>query len=252
MADKFPVRVAFSYNGTEVTRDETNKVNLTAMWVASGSPKNQDPRQWQRKEGAGFIASLARSLDVPTGHIARSDKGGKGGGGTTWAHWQAALAYAKYLSHDFHRFVNEAFREWAEEKANPDLKATRAVDGYRARGWDDKHILSRLEGIVQRRGFTDTLKDHDVKGVGYAHCTDTINIQVLGATAREVKIARGLSVSAKTRDHLESHELAALRFAEALAERSIKNECAHGNGQCCDVCRRSGEAVKTAMRMMGA
>ena len=29
----------------------------------------------------------------------------RGRGGSTWAQWQIALAYVKYLSHDFHRFV---------------------------------------------------------------------------------------------------------------------------------------------------
>ena len=38
----------------------------------------------------------------------------------------------QYSGHEFHRFVNEAFREWAEEKANPDLKAERAIDASAA------------------------------------------------------------------------------------------------------------------------
>jgi hypothetical protein len=171
--------------------------------------------------------------------------------GATWAHWQIALAYAKYLSHEFHRFVNEAFREWAEEKADPELKARRAVEAYRRRGKDDGWILARMEGVVQRDRFTKALKENGVEGPGYAVCSDAINRAVLGGSARQIKRARGASEKARTRDHLDSLELAALRFVEAMVERRIcTTTTAKGNDACRRVCREAGVATQQAMASM--
>jgi hypothetical protein len=75
--------VAFTYNGVAFTFDERRFINLTAMWKAAGSPGHMDPRQWRRKDCRGFIADLARSLNVPTEHII---VGERGKGGATHAH----------------------------------------------------------------------------------------------------------------------------------------------------------------------
>src|SRR4051812_22460431 len=106
--DALPARqhVAFRFGDTDVFHDENRMVSLTDMWKASGSPVNKAPKDWQvTEQGSGFIADLARNLNVAKNHIWKSRRGKHLGG--TWAHWQVALAYAKYLSHEFHRFVNE-------------------------------------------------------------------------------------------------------------------------------------------------
>jgi hypothetical protein len=40
--------------------------------------------------------------------------------GGTFAHWQIALAYAKYLSPEFHIHCNNIIRRFVEEEQNPD------------------------------------------------------------------------------------------------------------------------------------
>lgn len=149
-------RVAFTYNDHVVEFDDRRLVDVTQMWRAAGSPPNKEFKDWRRYVGASFVQDLANSLRVGKSHLIRSvsKRGDKGGG--TWAHWQIALAYAKYLSNDFHRFVNEAFREWVEERADPGLKARRAVEGYERQGRDRVWIKERLDGIVERNDLTDT------------------------------------------------------------------------------------------------
>lgn len=250
LPERRAVGIAFVYDGQDVTFDDRRLINLTQMWDAAGRPANKDPREWRRKEGRGFIEDLARSLNVAPGHIIQ---GQRGKGGATWAHWQIAVAYAKHLSHAFHRYVNEAFREWAEEKADPDLKARRAVEGYRRKGWDDRRIRARLDGIVNRNTLTETLHEHEVRGTdGFAGCTNAINKGVLGKTAIEYKRAKGVSVRAKTRDHMEAHELAAIALAEALADKGVRDEDARGNQACAGVCSKAGFAVGTALKMMAS
>ena len=57
-------------------------------------------------EGMQFVESVAENLKVSATHIYKTTRG-KGGG--TYAHWQIALAYAKYLSHELHMRVNETY-----------------------------------------------------------------------------------------------------------------------------------------------
>ena len=43
----------------------------------------------------------------------------EGGEWNTWAHWQIGLAYAKYLSPEFHMWCNEVIRDRMEGKSLP-------------------------------------------------------------------------------------------------------------------------------------
>ncbi|MCZ4270880.1 KilA-N domain-containing protein [Maritalea porphyrae] len=103
------------YNSVEISvRDE--KLSLTNMWRAAGSPPNQSPSQWLRTPNAkGFVEAV--SFNVGKSHIelVTSKRGGSHLG--TFAHWQIALAYMKYLSHDFHMWGNEVIRERMEGKS---------------------------------------------------------------------------------------------------------------------------------------
>jgi len=94
---------------------------LTDLWRAGGSPNEKRPANWLRKEGAVFVEFVRDSVDVPTGHInktsvkrdiVRTERGKSktGESGSTWAHWQIALAYAKALSPAFHAHVNDVYR----------------------------------------------------------------------------------------------------------------------------------------------
>lgn len=97
---------ALVYNGVAI-RDQHEMLSLTDMWVAGGRDDAKRPANWARKEGASFIGHMADVLNVPHGHII---KGTRGKTGQTFAHWQIAIAYAKYLNHDFHMWCNEVVR----------------------------------------------------------------------------------------------------------------------------------------------
>jgi len=244
-----PSDLAFIYNGHEVKYDDERLIDVTAMWRAVGSPKDKSFYEWKRREGVSFIRDLVKSLNTAQSRVLRTTQGRTGG---SWAHWQIALAYAKYLSNEFHRFVNEAFREWVEEKADPGLKADRAVQGYHSRGYDEKWVSARMDGIVKRNYLTDTLQTHGVQPpYGYARCTDAINREVLGGSAKEINLAKGLPAKAKTRDHLTVLELGALKFAETMAEEVVKMNDARGNAHCEAVCEQAGQATYQAMTVMG-
>lgn len=104
---------ALVYKG-HVIHERHEMLSLTDMWRAGGAPGHREPFNWARKEGAPFIEAVALALNLPVGQVL-TKKAGRGGG--TFAHWQVALAYAKYLDHDFHMWCNTVVRERMERRA---------------------------------------------------------------------------------------------------------------------------------------
>ncbi len=245
--------VAFQYNGTDVLFDANRLVSLTDMWKAAGSPVSQSPKHWKESaQGKGFIGGLAANLNSGISAVYKSTRGKHGGG--TWAHWQIALAYAKYLSHGFHRYVNEAFREWAEEKADPFLKADRAADAMVSVGMTEAWAAQRLKSKGVRNLFTGTLADHNCKVKGsdnpFAEATRTVALVVIGKTPREFKADKGLAKSAPTRSHYTEQELIETQFVEISAVGLIKEESADGNDECLERVQRAAAALKLAKEAM--
>lgn len=69
---------------------------LTDMWKAQGSPEGQRPDDWKKDQShRAFLEAVAFAQNAPIEGIW---KGSRGKGGATFAHWQIALAYAKYRS----------------------------------------------------------------------------------------------------------------------------------------------------------
>lgn len=102
---------ALVYKG-EVIHERHEMLSLTDMWKAEGGDFSRKPAEWARSADAKrFIEFVAISLNVGNSHLL---KGASGRGGSTFAHWQVALAYAKYLSPEFHMWCNTVVRERME------------------------------------------------------------------------------------------------------------------------------------------
>ena len=113
-----------SYQGRPI-RLRGTMLNLTDMWRAAGSPEYRRPFHWLVLEETARFRAHAQAhrtaLDEPVSDnliqddIIRLDPDGfvatlRGRHGGTWAHWQLALAYARYLSPAFHLWCNTVFR----------------------------------------------------------------------------------------------------------------------------------------------
>lgn len=107
--------VTLAYKGITI-RDRNEMLNLTDMWRAQGSPPNMEPFNWARFEGKAFIEAVAIAHNLSANQVMTKKRGKSG---ATWAHWQAGIAYAKYLSHDFHMWANKAVRERMEGRSVP-------------------------------------------------------------------------------------------------------------------------------------
>lgn len=133
-----------NYNGHVIT-DKGDMLSLTDMWKAAGEPEGKRPANWARKEGEPFIEAVGMSLNVPHGHIMKTQRGK---GGATLAHWQVGLAYAKYLDHGFHMWCNTQVRAVMEGKV---AATASGLTDY------DKQIIGNMikncTGVVMKEQF---------------------------------------------------------------------------------------------------
>lgn len=217
-----------------------------------------DPRQWARTPkatksgtsgrvthvagpGHDFIVFVAENLKVDAAHVYKTSKARADRGGGTFAHWQIALAYAKYLSHELHAEVNETY---ARAQAGDVTLSAEVAD--RATPEDQEWLAARMQGKVSRNRLTDTLKTHGVTGLGYGQCTNAVYLPILGAKAEVVKKQKGLPAKANLRDALDLEQVFRIGLAEIVAKKRIEQRDVHGNNPCAREC---GEAAQEVARI---
>lgn len=102
------------YEG-EVIHARDEMLSLTDMWRAGKSDPARQPSNWLASADAKRFIEVLEVLD-PGNSGVQTKRGGRGIGGSTFAHWQIGLAYAKYLSPSFHMWCNTVVRERMEGK----------------------------------------------------------------------------------------------------------------------------------------
>jgi hypothetical protein len=242
--------------GTPIRTNETGLVSLTDIYataVSEGFTDGKlDPRQWGRNPrtkksgssgkasasggpGYDFIATVAGTLNVAANHIY---KGTRGKGGGTYAHWQIALAYAKYLSPTLHMQVNEVY---ARFKSGDVTLADEIAD--RATPEQQEWLARRTAGKAARSQLTSTLASHGVSGKGYADCTNAIYRPILGGKKSEICAARNLPKTTNLRDAMDLEQLTRTALAEIVASKRIDRFNVQGNVACTAECDRAARGV---------
>jgi hypothetical protein len=228
-------------------------VSMTDLWKEAGSDKDKTPNDWLNIDASKQLVETVASM-LNTAHngnvdiqVVKTKRGGKGGGGGTWAHKQIALAYAKYLDPKLHVLVNEVFFQRVEEEKNPDLIADRYIKTYKRHGKTDRWIGERFEGKVARNGYTATLAEHGVTGEGYRNCTNAIYEPLFGGGTVVIREKYGIEKGKNIRDNLSVVQLAAIKFSETLAGDDIEKNQRNGNAQCEIASRRASNAVRQAL-----
>lgn len=249
-----PTRIEVPYNGQSFFIDiaDGKMVSLNRIYEISGSPKNQDPRQWSRLSAT---KTLIESMNVEKSHILKT-KRGEGGG--TWAHWQLALSYAQYLSPDLHLAVNQVFKERLEETIDPELGIARSRErakvAWKNQGHDDEWIAKRELHIDTRKAYTGTLIEHDVKpGHEIGQCTNKIYKGIFNKDKAEIEQGireskPNLPKKVNIRDHAKLSSLAAIGLAEALASEEIAEFDVRGVKDCGQVSFDKGMSVRLALQ----
>lgn len=242
--------------GSQIRTNEAGLVSLNDIYSAANAAEQadgkHDPRQWARKPfarksgtsgkvsesggpGWDFIETVAGALNVRSEHIMKTQRG-KGGG--TFAHWQIALAYAKYLSPQLHMQVNEVY---ARVKAGDVSLAEEIAD--RASPADQERHARRMAGKVARSRLTSTLACHGVNGKGFADCTNAIYRPIMGGKKSEICAARGLPAKTNMRDVMDLEQLTRTALAEILAKKRIERFNVRGNALCANECETAARSV---------
>lgn len=106
-----------TYNNTPI-KERGEMLSLTDMWRAADGTTSQRPSKWLEIDGTKQFVDYMKST-VPHRDSQLIQSLNEGGTWNTWAHWQIGMAYAKYLSPDFHAWCNQVVRDYMEGKLQP-------------------------------------------------------------------------------------------------------------------------------------
>ena len=111
-------------------------------------------------------------------------------------------------------------KERIDEIFDPSLTVQRAIDTYRAKGYDEDWISKRIKGIRERKRLTDVWKEGGIESnLEYALLTNEIYKSWSGMTAKEYKNYKGLRKES-LRDNMTDIEVLLTDLGE-IATRDI-------------------------------
>ena len=136
--------------------------------------------------------------------------------------------------------------ERIDEVFDPSLAAQRAIDIYRAKGYDEKWIAKRLKGIQDRKELTDIWQENGItEGKEYAILTNEIYKEWSGMTAKEYKQYKGLRKES-LRDNMDNIEIILTDLSEETAKRLAEKHKPQGLERNKEIARMGGHAAKVA------
>jgi len=130
----------------------------------------------------------------------------------------------------------EPFKQWlakvgyerVQEIENPELAAQRAREYYKALGYTDEWIDTRMQSIQARGQLTDEWKGRGIKeGLEYSILTAEISKATFGLKPSEYKDHKGLKRE-NLRDHMTELELIFARLSETQTRIEAQNNNAQG------------------------
>ena len=136
--------------------------------------------------------------------------------------------------------------ERIDEVFDPEIAINRAVDYYRKRGYSDKWIKDRLDGIVDRKRLTDVWKDGGItKNYEYGILTNEIYQEWSGMKASEYKVFKGLRKES-LRDNMTDIEVLLTNLGETATRELAKKHKPYGLEQNKKIARMGGNTAKVA------
>ena len=137
-------------------------------------------------------------------------------------------------------------RERIDEVFDPSITVQRAIDTYRAKGYDEDWIIKRIKGIQDRKKLTDVWNSNGVtEEVEYAILTNEIYKEWSGFTAKQYKQHKGLRKES-LRDNMTDIEVALADLGEIATRELAKKHRPLGLEQNKKVAKMGGHAAKVA------
>lgn len=136
--------------------------------------------------------------------------------------------------------------ERIDEVFDPSISAQRAIDLYRAKGYDEAWIQKRIKGIQDRKGLTDVWKDGNINdGKEFAILTNEIYKSWSGMSAKEYKEYKGLRKES-LRDNMSDIEVTLADLGEIATREIAKKHKPQGLKENIKVAREGGIVAKNA------
>ena len=136
--------------------------------------------------------------------------------------------------------------ERIDETFDPSLAVQRAIDIYRAKGYEEDWIIKRIKGIQDRKKLTDVWKDGNIKeGKEFAILTNEIYKEWSGMSAKEYKEYKGLRKES-LRDNMSDIEVTLADLGEIATREVAKKNKPQGLKENIKVAREGGSVAKNA------
>ena len=148
----------------------------------------------------------------------------------------------------------EPFKVWlaklgserVDEVFDPEIAINRAVDYYRKRGYSDKWIKDRLDGIVDRKQLTDVWKEGGIsKTYEYGILTNEIYKEWSGMKASEYKAFKGIRKES-LRDNMSDIEILLTDLGETATRELAKKHKPYGLEQNKKIAKMGGNTARVA------
>ena len=137
-------------------------------------------------------------------------------------------------------------KEKIDEVFDPSITVQKAIDTYRAKGYDEDWIIKRIKGILDRKKLTDVWNSNGVtEEVEYAILTNEIYREWSGFTAGQYKQHKGLRKEL-LRDNMTDIEVALADLGEIATRELAKKHRPLGLEQNMKVAKMGGHAAKVA------
>ena len=138
--------------------------------------------------------------------------------------------------------------ERIDEVFDPSLTVQRAIDTYRAKGYDEDWIIKRIKGIQDRKKLTDVWKDNGVESnFEYAILTNEIYKEWNGMTAKEYKDYKALRKES-LRDNMSDLEVLLADIGETTTRELAKEHRPFGLEANKMVAKAGGEVANITKR----
>ena len=137
-------------------------------------------------------------------------------------------------------------KERIDEVFDPSITVQRAIDIYRAKGYDEEWIIKRIKGIQDRKKLTDVWRKGGVtEEIEFAILTNDIYKEWSGMTAGEYKEFKGLRKES-LRDNMTDIEVAFADLGEIATRELVKARKPVGLEQNKEIAKIGGRTAKVA------
>ena len=138
--------------------------------------------------------------------------------------------------------------ERIDETFDPSLAVQRAIDTYRAKGYDEDWIIKRIKGIQDRKKLTEVWKDNGVdSNLEYAILTNDIYREWSGMTAKEYKEFKGLRKES-LRDNMSDIEVLLADIGEITTRELAKKHKPYGLSENRKIAKAGGEVASNTRK----